>query len=337
MKLFVILHLKAQLVEKGWCNENASTINLECNEIFIKGLPKNLKDYATKRQVKPTSTVLEPSIPFHTLIKLVDAEDIANDKIRTHDLTLEVNNITKQLQTQTLDSQHSDQVMFTQPRDPKNKAKPTYKKYYSYCNRTNHSISACFKIKNEMMKINVILMQDQSLLKNFLYNIFVLPPMIKHQDMIQDQMTIPLDIIVEVQLVMIIKNPIILIIDNDLLLELATIMIELLLLHIIRGLGRTTIKEILAHIVHHTDLLTDHLKDVIHVPDINVDLTPEITTFKDILLLTDPLPDLEILDILDLVHILVHETKLTIFNRKVLQIQSTLKYTCITQQKWQIH
>ena len=53
--------------------------------------------------MKHTSTVLEPSIPFHTLVKLVDAEDIANDKIRTHDLTLEVNNITKQLQTQNLD------------------------------------------------------------------------------------------------------------------------------------------------------------------------------------------------------------------------------------------
>ena len=84
-----------QLVEKGWCNENASTINLKCNEIFTKGLPKNLKDFANKRQVKHTSTVLEPSIPFHTLVKLVDAEDIANDNIRTHDPALEVNNITK--------------------------------------------------------------------------------------------------------------------------------------------------------------------------------------------------------------------------------------------------
>ena len=51
-----------------------------------------------------TSTVLEPFNPFHTLVKLVDAEDIANDKIRTHDLALELSNITNQLQTQTLDS-----------------------------------------------------------------------------------------------------------------------------------------------------------------------------------------------------------------------------------------
>ena len=37
--------------------------------------------------------------------------------------------------------------MFTQPKDPNNKNKPAYKKYCSYCHRTNHSISACFKIQ----------------------------------------------------------------------------------------------------------------------------------------------------------------------------------------------
>ena len=134
-----------QLVEKGWCNENASTTNLKCNEIFTKGLPKNLKDFANKRQVKHTSTVLEPSIPFHTLVKLVDAEDIANDKIRTHDLALEINNITKQLNTQTLDHPSQEQLMYTQPKDPNNENKAAYKKFCSYCHRTKHSISACFK------------------------------------------------------------------------------------------------------------------------------------------------------------------------------------------------
>ena len=130
-----------QLVGKGWCNENASTISLKCNEIFTKRLPKNFEDFANKRQVKHTSTVLEPSIPFHTLVKLVDAVDIANDKIRTHDLTLEVNNIAKQLQTQNLDSSQQEQLMFTQPKDPNNKINL----YCSFCHRTNHSISACFK------------------------------------------------------------------------------------------------------------------------------------------------------------------------------------------------
>ena len=35
--------------------------------------------------------------------------------------------------------------MFTQSRDPNNKTKPAFKKYCSYCHRTNPSISACFK------------------------------------------------------------------------------------------------------------------------------------------------------------------------------------------------
>ena len=29
-----------QLVKKGWCHENAATINLKNNEIFTKRLPK---------------------------------------------------------------------------------------------------------------------------------------------------------------------------------------------------------------------------------------------------------------------------------------------------------
>ena len=71
--------------------------------------------------MKHTSTVLEPSIPFHILAKLVAAEDIANDNIRTHDLTLEIINTTKQLQTKTLDSTQKEQLLFTQPKDPNNK------------------------------------------------------------------------------------------------------------------------------------------------------------------------------------------------------------------------
>ena len=94
--------------------------------------------------MKHTSTVLEPSIPFHTLVKLVDAEDIANDEVRTYDIALEVKNITKQLQTQTLENSPQEQLMFTKPRNPNNKNKPA-KKYCSKCHGTNHSISACFK------------------------------------------------------------------------------------------------------------------------------------------------------------------------------------------------
>ena len=64
-------------VEKGWCNGNDSTINFKCKERFTKYLPENL---AKKKQVKHTIAVLEASIPFPALVKLVDVEDIADDK-----------------------------------------------------------------------------------------------------------------------------------------------------------------------------------------------------------------------------------------------------------------
>ena len=65
--------------------------------------------------MKHTSTVLETSIPFHTLSNLVEAEaeDIVKDKIRTHDHTLGVNSVAKQLQTQRLYSSQNDQVYTT--------------------------------------------------------------------------------------------------------------------------------------------------------------------------------------------------------------------------------
>ena len=70
--------------------------------------------------MKQTPTVLEPSIQFHTLVKLVDAEGKAHDELRTHALTLDVYSITNQFQSQNFDIQQSEQLMFTQPQDPNN-------------------------------------------------------------------------------------------------------------------------------------------------------------------------------------------------------------------------
>ena len=42
----------------------------------------NIKQFAHKGQNKHVSSLLEPSIPFHPLVRHVDSEDIANEKIR---------------------------------------------------------------------------------------------------------------------------------------------------------------------------------------------------------------------------------------------------------------
>ena len=41
--------------------------------------------------------------------------------------------------------------MVTQPGDPKNKSKPAYKKYCTYCHKNNHGVSNCYQ-KQEYQK-----------------------------------------------------------------------------------------------------------------------------------------------------------------------------------------
>ena len=101
------------------------------------------------------------------MVKLVDAEDIANDKIRTHDLALEVNNITKQLHTQTLQPSSREQLMFTQPKDPNNKNKPAYKNIVHIVTE-QITPSLLVSKNNEMMKAKKMHMLDQNLHKNHL-------------------------------------------------------------------------------------------------------------------------------------------------------------------------
>ena len=133
-----------QLVKKGWCNESAATINLKNNEIFTKGLPKKLTDFAHKRQGKHVSTLLEPSIPFHTLVRHVDSEDNANEKIRTNDLALEINKVSIEDNNNNKYSEN-EQIIVTQSGDPNYKSRTANRKYCSYCRKSPHSISNCYQ------------------------------------------------------------------------------------------------------------------------------------------------------------------------------------------------
>ena len=83
--------LKVENFDKqGWYNEYPSTINLKFNGIFTHGLPKKLKDFTNKRQVKHISSSLEPSIPFHSLVNMVDSEDITLEKIKLKNFLLKL-------------------------------------------------------------------------------------------------------------------------------------------------------------------------------------------------------------------------------------------------------
>ena len=136
------------LVKQGWYNEYPSMINLKCNEIFTRGLPRKLKDFANKRQVKHISSSLEPSIPFHALVNMVDSEDITLEKFKTQELSLEINNLSNSFQQNTNIQLSSSEPPQVQVIDPNKKSKPQFKKYCSFCHKNNHSISTCFRRLN---------------------------------------------------------------------------------------------------------------------------------------------------------------------------------------------
>ena len=292
-----------QLVQKGWCNEKASTINLKCNEIFTKGLPKNLEDFANKRQVKHISTVLEPSFPFHTLVKLVDAEDFANDKIRTHDLALEIINITKQLNTQTLDPSSQEQLMFTQPKDPIIK-KNLPLKNFAHTVKEQIIPSLLVSKNNEMMKTNEKHMLDLNLHKNLLYNTSVLLPTI-------EQNTIIIDTEVEVLLhetTLTIKT--IHKIDTVLHLEIDLVTIKVLLLHTTLDHDMIHTNMIPGPTVLHTDPHTNPHIDTNLVLDTDHAPIQETTNSQKIQIHIDHFQEQETVDFLDLARIPIPETKL---------------------------
>ena len=79
-----------------------------------------------------------------TLVRHVDSEDIANEKMRTNDLALEIYKISIENDNNDKESE-PDHIMVTQPGDPNNKSVPAYKKYCSYCHKNNHGVSNCYQ------------------------------------------------------------------------------------------------------------------------------------------------------------------------------------------------
>ena len=297
-----------RLVKKGWCNENAATINLKKNEIFTKRLPKKLKDFAHKRQVKHVSTLLEPSIPFHTLVRHVDSEDIANEKIRTNDLALEINKISIDNDNNDKELEH-DHIMVTQPGDPNNKSKPAYKKLVLIVIKT----ITVFQIvtKNNVTKnTKNIEIRNQELPNNHSYNTSVVNPAVLEITELKMKLiilpgimivvdiakitTIMIDVEImihaEVTAEIIHKTIIDLILDKDTTIDLKV--------HIHPDLDMTTIiKEELhpdLHIEHHTE--TSLITYIILDQDIDLVFNRKEIPLDDIIIHIDLHPNQEITD-----------------------------------------
>ena len=109
------------------------------------------KNFAYKRQVKHISTSLEPSIFFHSLVNMVDSEDIKLEKIKTPELCLEINNLSNTFQQNTTIQDTPPEPPQIHPVDPNNKSKPQFKKFCSFCHQNNHSVSTRFR-RLDMLK-----------------------------------------------------------------------------------------------------------------------------------------------------------------------------------------
>ena len=278
--------------------------------------------------MKHTFTVLEPLTPFHTLVKLVDAEDIANDKIRTHDLALEVNNITKQLQTQTLDSSNQEQLMFTQPRDPNIKNKPANEKYCSHYQRTNDSSSACLKKQRDDNDKREAYARSKSPQKSFVqYFRSLSTDRTKQYDTRYRSRS-------KSQKIFIITKTIIPTQDIVLHLEIDSVMTKIPLLHNTHDHDMAIINEVQDLTDHLTGHHTDLLIDAILVPDTDHVHIHTTITFNGILLHSDHFQDRETLDLLDHGHIHILEINVTQLNLKHGMIRITSKNACITLLKW---
>ena len=201
-------------------------------------------------------------------------------------------NITKQLQTQILDSSQQEYLMFTQPRDPNVKNKPGSKTYCYYCHGTNHSISACFKKqRNDEDKTDAYARAKSP--EKSLYKTFVLPQTTEKNMILvieakvhHEKFNLPKITIHKTDIV--------------LRLEIDSVMTRKLLIHNTLDHDKTIINETPDLIALLIDPFTNHL---ILVNDIDHAQIQEITTILQVTHLhSDHLQDQEILGFQGLAH-----------------------------------
>ena len=163
------------------------------------------------------------------------------------------------------------------------------------------------------MKTKETHMLDLNLHKQLLYKTFaLLPAKITRTEQISNLQIPLIDTVEEVHHV-IVQQIVTLHHKIDILLnlEIDTVMTELLLPHNLADQDMTNIDQIhaLIVIVHHTDFPIDRHIDDIHDLDIDHVHTPETSHFRNTLRHIDLLLDQEILDLLDLDHILKQKQK----------------------------
>ena len=237
------------LVKQGWYNEYPSTINLKCNEFFTRGLPKKVKDFANKRQVKHNSSSLEPSIPFHSLVNMVASEDITLEKIKTQELSLEINTLPNNFQQNTTIQDPPSEIPQVQAMDPNNKSKPQFKKYCSFGHKNNHSVSTCsICSKNQNHNLDLRPQPFINILKALPINLIILATVV------EVTVTLPADLLVKVDINLVLIHAHIHVLE--IILKLPPVHIHLTPIVIDLDMINITIKILTNHTLLHEHIIT---------------------------------------------------------------------------------
>ena len=103
-------------------------------------------------QKEHSSTVLEPSISFSTLVKIVDVGNFWNEITCTLHIPLGRKNVLSHQEHHSLFSVVYDsdpEVTFTHKNNPDIKFQLQFRKYCSYSHKSNHMVSNCLREKRK--------------------------------------------------------------------------------------------------------------------------------------------------------------------------------------------
>ena len=79
-----------QLVKEAVKTSPLQLLTSSVQKLSLEGYHNSWGNFSHKQQVKHTSNVMVPTIPFYTLVKLVDLDNITNGNVRSLDIPLEI-------------------------------------------------------------------------------------------------------------------------------------------------------------------------------------------------------------------------------------------------------
>ena len=143
-------------------------------EILMMTLTPQLRKIAIKKRASHPSSIREPDLDFRKLVDKLEQEEITMKIEETENLKLQyVNRIETKTTTHINNIQESDidlsekitEILNIYEKSPNYKRKPSFKKWFNYCQRYGHSIS---KVDKNSKTIRINLHSKKNQLSHFI-------------------------------------------------------------------------------------------------------------------------------------------------------------------------